>query len=161
METVRLTYEVDGDDLRRAGEAAGKMKLALKQLGLGPDIIRRASVCMYEGEINMVLHADGGTAGVTVGMDELSIELADRGPGIPDVKKAMEPGYTTAGEAARELGFGAGMGLPNMSRHADEMSIETEVGVGTRVLMKIYIPPAGRALRQDGTMPRGKGEGQT
>ena len=140
METIKLVYPVDGGDLIEAGEASSKMKLTLKKLGLPPDIIRRASLCMYEGEINMVIHADGGEAVVEVGMDEIIIRMIDTGPGIPDVDLAMKEGYSTAGPTARELGFGAGMGLPNMKRYADELTIDTEVGKGTVVTMKLKIP---------------------
>ena len=140
METIKLVYPVDGGDLIEAGEACSKMKLTLKKLGLPPDIIRRASICMYEGEINMVIHADGGEAVVEVGMDEIIIRMIDTGPGIPDVDLAMKEGYSTAGPTARELGFGAGMGLPNMKRYADELTIDTEVGKGTVVTMKLKIP---------------------
>lgn len=139
MGDVRLTYRVDGGDLLQAGEASSKMKMTLKKLGLPPDTIRRASICMYEGEINMVIHADGGVVTVDVGVDDIDICLEDQGPGIPDVDKAMEEGFTTAGEVARDLGFGAGMGLPNMKRYSDDMKIETEVGVGTTVTMRIHI----------------------
>ena len=139
METVQLVYPVEGGDLIEAGEASSKMKLTLKKLGLPPDVIRRASICMYEGEINMVIHADGGRAEVDVGMDEIVIRMIDEGPGIPDVGKAMEEGYSTAGDMARDLGFGAGMGLPNMKRYSDEMDIATEVGKGTTVTIKIKI----------------------
>ena len=140
METIKLVYPVDGGDLIEAGEASSQMKMTLKKLGLPPDIIRRASICMYEGEINMVIHADGGEAVVEVGMDEIVIRMIDTGPGIPDVDLAMKEGYSTAGPTARELGFGAGMGLPNMKRYADELTIDTEVGKGTVVTMKLKIP---------------------
>ena len=139
MGELELTYQVDGGDLLQAGEASSRMKLALKKLDLPPDVIRRASICMYEGEINMVIHADGGHVEVTVGMDAITIRLVDQGPGIPDVDKAMEEGFTTAGDVARDLGFGAGMGLPNMKRYSDEMEIDTTVGVGTTVTMRIHI----------------------
>ena len=139
METIKLTYPVDGGDLIGAGEASSKMKLTLKRLGLPQDIRRRASICMYEGEINMVIHADGGTAEVEVGMDEIMIKMTDTGPGIPDVEQAMKEGFSTAGPTARELGFGAGMGLPNMKRYADEFSLETEEGKGTVVTMKLKL----------------------
>ena len=134
-----LNYTVDGGDLTQAGEASSKMKMTLRKLGLPPEAIRRASICMYEGEINMVIHADGGTVTVEVGLDEIDLTLADVGPGIPDVEQAMAEGYTTAGDAARDLGFGAGMGLPNMKRYSDEMTVESTVGVGTTVRMKIRI----------------------
>ena len=139
METIKLVYPVEGGDLIEAGEASSKMKLTLKKLGLPPDVIRRASICMYEGEINMVIHADGGQAEVEVGMDEITIRMEDHGPGIPDVSKAMEEGFSTAGPTARNLGIGAGMGLPNMKRYSDEMHIDTTVGQGTVVTVKIKI----------------------
>ena len=134
-----LNYIVDGGDLTRAGEASSEMKMTLRKLGFSPEVIRRASICMYEGEINMVIHADGGTVTVEIGLDEIDLTLTDTGPGIPDVDKAMEEGYSTAGEIARDLGFGAGMGLPNMKRYADEMTVDSTVGVGTTVRMKIRI----------------------
>ena len=133
-------YPVEGGDLIEAGEASSKMKLTLKKLGLPQDVIRRASICMYEGEINMVIHADGGRAEVEIAMDHITIRMIDSGPGIPDVDQAMEEGFSTAGQTARELGFGAGMGLPNMKRYSDEMTIDTEVGKGTTVTVKIKIP---------------------
>ena len=139
MSDLKLNYEVDGGDLVQAGEASSKMKMTLKKLGLPSEVIRRASICMYEGEINMVIHADGGEVEVDVGMDTITIRLTDHGPGIPDVDQAMEEGFSTAGDVARDLGFGAGMGLPNMKRCSDDMQIDTQVGVGTTVTMKIHI----------------------
>ena len=138
-EKLKLQYHVEGGDLSQAGEASSKMKMTLRRLGLAPDVIRKASICMYEGEINMVIHANGGEVTVEVDLDEINLTLTDRGPGIPDVEKAMEEGYSTAGAKARELGFGAGMGLPNMKRYSDEMSVESTVGIGTTVRMKIRI----------------------
>ena len=140
METIKLVYPVEGGDLIEAGEASSKMKLTLKKLGLPQDVIRRASICMYEGEINMVIHADGGQAEVEVDTDQIIIRMQDTGPGIPDVAQAMQDGFSTAGQTARELGFGAGMGLPNIKRYSDEMSIETELGKGTTVTVRIKIP---------------------
>ena len=139
MEPVKLVYPVEGGDLIEAGEASGKMKLTLKKMGLPAEAIRRASICMYEGEINMVIHADGGRAEVEVGMDEILIRLIDQGPGIPDLDKAMEAGWSTANEEARDLGFGAGMGLPNIKRYSDDMHIDTVVGKGTTVTIRIKI----------------------
>ena len=139
MEPIRLKYEVDAGDLTRAGEASSRMKMALRKLGIPAESIRRASICMYEGELNMVLHADGGTAEVIITMDDITVRLSDSGPGIPDMEKAMQEGYTTAGDVARGLGFGAGMGLPNMKRYSDELHIDTTVGVGTTVTMKFHI----------------------
>ena len=136
---IVLNYTVDGGDLTRAGEASSEMKMTLRKLGLPPETIRRASICMYEGETNMVIHANGGTVTVEIGLDEIDITLSDTGPGIPDVEQAMEEGYTTAGDVARDLGFGAGMGLPNMKRYSDTMTVESTVGVGTTVRMNIRI----------------------
>jgi len=140
MEPIKLVYPVAGDDPLGAGDASSQMKLTLKKLGLPSDIIRRAAICMYEGEINMVLHAGGGQAEVEIGMTEIIIRMVDHGPGIPDIELAMQAGYSTAGETARELGFGAGMGLPNMKRYTDEMIIDTAPGEGTTVTMRLRIP---------------------
>ena len=140
METIRLVYPVEGGDLIEAGEASSKMKLTLKKLGLPQDVIRRASICMYEGEINMVIHADGGQAEVEVDANQIVIRMTDTGPGIPDVEQAMQEGYSTAGQPARELGVGAGMGLPNMKRYSDELHVETQLGKGTTVTVRIRIP---------------------
>ena len=139
METIKLVYPVEGGDMIEAGEASSKMKMTLKKLDLPPEVIRKASICMYEGEINMVIHADGGQAEVEVDANQIVIRMTDTGPGIPDVEQAMQEGYSTAGQTARELGFGAGMGLPNMKRYSDEMTIDTEVGKGTTVTVKIKV----------------------
>jgi anti-sigma regulatory factor (Ser/Thr protein kinase) len=139
METVKLTYEIDGENFSAAGEASTAVKRVLKKLKLPPAIVRRAVVCMYEGEINMVIHADGGEALLEVDEEKLTIVLRDRGPGIPDIDKAMEEGWSTASSSVRAMGFGAGMGLPNMKRNADQMDIQTELGVGTTVTMVIFI----------------------
>ena len=136
---IKLHYDVPGDDFTRAGEASGAVKRTLKQLGFSPDLIRRVSIAMYEAEINMVIHAGGGEADVEILPDRVSMVLTDHGPGIPDVEQAMQEGYSTAGQTARELGFGAGMGLPNMKRYSDEMTIDTEVGKGTTVTVKIKV----------------------
>ena len=132
-------YEVDGSDFTSAGTASVAVKKSLRQLGLPSEVIRKLSIAMYEGEINMVIHANGGTADVLVTEDHVDIILADKGPGIEDVEKAMQEGYSTATAEIDSLGFGAGMGLPNMKRYSDEMSIETEVGVGTTIRMRIYM----------------------
>ena len=137
---IHLTYQVEGGDLTHAGEASSGVKQSLRRLGLDPSVIRRVSVCMYEGEINMVIHANGGTAEVDVGLDDVTITLRDTGPGIPDIEKAMQAGYTTAADSVRDLGFGAGMGLPNMKQYSDEMTVESTVGVGTTVTMVVKIP---------------------
>ena len=139
MEGMRLNYPVRGGDLLGAGEASAATKVALRKLGLDSETIRRTSICMYEGEINMVIHADGGEIDVDIDLEKITVTLRDRGPGIPDIEKAMQEGYSTAGTEARDLGFGAGMGLPNMKRYADEMQIDTELGVGTTVTMSINV----------------------
>ena len=138
-EPLVFHYDVDGSDFTSAGQASVAVKRNLRQLGLDPEIIRRVSIAMYEGEINMVIHADGGSADVIVTEDNIEIVLQDHGPGIADVNKAMQEGFSTAPSSIQSLGFGAGMGLPNMKRYSDEMSIETEVGVGTTVRMKIHL----------------------
>ncbi len=137
---IHLSYQVEGGDLTRAGEASSAVKQTLRKLGLDPSVIRRVSVCMYEGEINMVIHANGGLAMVDVGLDDITITLTDFGPGIPDIEKAMTAGFTTAADSVRDLGFGAGMGLPNMKKYSDEMNIKSIVGMGTTVTMVINIP---------------------
>lgn len=136
---LKMHYEVDGENFTSAGEASVAIKKVLSQLGLRPDLIRRVSIAMYEGEINMVIHADGGTAEVEIYSDRVVIILTDRGPGIPDVEKAMQEGFSTAPDNIRSLGFGAGMGLPNMKRYTDEMRIDTTLGVGTTVTMTVKI----------------------
>ena len=131
-------FDVDGNDFTSAGQASVQVKKRLRELGLPSELIRRVSIAMYEGEINMVIHANGGTADVLVYEDAIKIILEDHGPGIADVEKAMQEGFSTASDDAIELGFGAGMGLPNMKKHSDEMVIDTEVGVGTTVTMKFF-----------------------
>jgi anti-sigma regulatory factor (Ser/Thr protein kinase) len=138
-ENIRFHFDVDGENFTSAGEASVAVKKKLRQLGFPPDVIRKVSIAMYEGEINMVIHANGGTADVEVTDDEIVIVLADHGPGIPNVEMAMQEGFSTARDNIRALGFGAGMGLPNMKKYTDEMKIDTEVGVGTTITMKVYL----------------------
>ena len=138
-EPLVFTFDVDGENFTSAGEASVEVKKRLRQLGLPPDIIRRVSIAMYEGEINMVIHANGGRATVTVFDDHIEIVLEDRGPGIADIALAMREGYSTAPDNIRNLGFGAGMGLPNMKRYTDTMRIDSTVGVGTTVTMTVNI----------------------
>ncbi|MFI3325643.1 MAG: ATP-binding protein [Clostridia bacterium] len=138
MSVLELKYEVPGDDFTRAGEASSDVKKKLKRLGYKSDAIRRVAISMYEGEINMVIHAGGGRAVVDINPDKVEIYLIDEGPGIADVSKAMEAGFSTAPDNVRALGFGAGMGLPNMKKYSHEMEIKSEVGKGTQVKMVIY-----------------------
>ncbi len=134
-DVLKLHFEVDGEDFTSAGEASAQVKKRLRLLGYSPELIRRVSIAMYEGEINMVIHAGGGTADVTVYPDKIEIVLNDHGPGIEDITLAMREGYSTAPDAVRSLGFGAGMGLPNMKRYSDKLTLESEVGKGTKVTM--------------------------
>ncbi len=139
-EAITFRFDVDGTDFTSAGQASVQVKKNLRQLGISPEVIRRVSIAMYEGEINMVIHAGGGEAEVTVTESSIKIVLADHGPGIADVALAMQEGYSTAPANVRSLGFGAGMGLPNMKRYTDEMKVESEVGKGTTVTMIVNIP---------------------
>ena len=136
-EYVNFHFDIDGENFTSAGEASVRIKKNLREMGFTPETIRRVSVAMYEGEINMVIHANGGTADVNIFCDRIEIILADKGPGISDIELAMQEGYSTAPEDVRSLGFGAGMGLPNMKRYTDAMEIESTVGVGTKIVMKV------------------------
>ena len=136
---IKLHYDVPGDDFTRAGEASGAVKRTLKQLGFSPDLIRRVSIAMYEAEINMVIHAGGGEIDVAVTDESVDMTLTDQGPGIPDIALAMSEGWSTAPDEVRSLGFGAGMGLPNMKKYSDEFDIQSTVGVGTTVKMLVNI----------------------
>ena len=138
-ELLSFNFAVDGSDFTSAGQASVLLKKNLRQLGLDPETIRRASIAMYEGEINMVIHAGGGEAVVTVDEQAITITLTDKGPGIKDIEQAMQEGFSTATDNIRSLGFGAGMGLPNMKRYSDEMTIDSVIGEGTTIVMKINI----------------------
>ena len=132
-------FDVDGNDFTSAGQASVQVKKNLRQLGFDSEIIRRVSIAMYEGEINMVIHAGGGVAEVIVSEEYIEIILDDKGPGIKDIDKAMQAGYSTASDTVRSLGFGAGMGLPNMKKNTDSMEITSTVGVGTRIVMRVNL----------------------
>lgn len=134
-----LTYEIPGNDFTRAGEASSDVKRKLKRLGMPPDIVRKAAIGMYEGEINLVIHGGGGMATVVITPDDIEIKLIDHGPGIADISLAMQEGFSTASESVRNLGFGAGMGLPNMKKYSDEMDVESVLGEGTTVTLKIHV----------------------
>ncbi|MDD3193762.1 MAG: ATP-binding protein [Oscillospiraceae bacterium] len=140
-QVISFHYDVPGDDFTRAGEASSSIKKVLKQVGLAPDIIRNVAIAMYEGEINMVIHAGGGQIDVDIAPDEIRMVLKDQGPGIKDISLAMQEGWSTAPDEVRSLGFGAGMGLPNMKKYTDEMDIESAVGVGTTVTMTVFAHP--------------------
>lgn len=145
-QTISFHYDVPGDDFTRAGEASSSIKKALKQVGLAPDIIRNVAIAMYEGEINMVIHAGGGEIDVDIAPDAVHMVLRDQGPGIQDISLAMQEGWSTAPDDVRSLGFGAGMGLPNMKKYTDEMKVESTVGVGTTVTMTVFIHPQEEAV---------------
>ncbi len=138
-DAMKLHYNVDGKDFTLAGASSANVKKHLKQLGLPSDVIRRVAICMYEAEINMVIHADGGTIDVEISSEQIRIVFKDRGPGIPDINKAMQEGFSTATNEIRELGFGAGMGLPNIKSNSDSMKIDTVIGEGTTIDITINV----------------------
>ena len=138
-DAIRLTYEISPDDFTRAGEASSDVKKKLKQMGAGPEAIRKVAIAMYEGEINMVMHAKGGEIRVDITPEKIIMVLDDVGPGIPNVEQAMQAGFSTAPDEVRSLGFGAGMGLPNMKKYTDSMEIDTRIGVGTKITMVVNI----------------------
>ena len=136
-EPLIFKFEVDGDNFTSAGQASVQVKKNLRQLGIDPETIRRVSIAMYEGEINMVIHAGGGEAQVIVSDGSVEIILSDKGPGIANIEQAMQEGFSTAPDNIRSLGFGAGMGLPNMKRYTDYMNIDSVVGEGTTITMRV------------------------
>ncbi len=138
-DAIVLKYEISPDDFTRAGEASSDVKGKLKQLGVSPEAVRKVAIAMYEGEINMVIHASGGAITVEITPVEIKMILADVGPGIPDVEQAMKAGYSTAPDEVRSLGFGAGMGLPNIKKYTDDMTIDTKLGVGTTITMIVKL----------------------
>ncbi len=138
-EAVRFHFNVDGDDFTSAGQASVQVKKNLRSLGISPEIIRKVSIAMYEGEINMVIHAGGGEADVLIFEDRIEIHLCDNGPGIANIDLAMQEGFSTAPDNIRSLGFGAGMGLPNMKRYSDLIQIDSELGKGTKILMIVNL----------------------
>ncbi len=138
-EKLIFHFDVDGNDFTSAGQASVQVKKNLRQLGLDAEVIRRVSIAMYEGEINMVIHAGGGVADVCVTEEYVEIILQDSGPGIKDIDQAMQAGFSTAPDNIRSLGFGAGMGLPNMKKNSDTMEISSTLGVGTRITMRVNL----------------------
>lgn len=132
-------FDVDGNDFSSAGEASVQVKKILRRIGIDSEVIRRVSIAMYEAEINMVIHAGGGVADLFILPDKITLVMTDEGPGIADIELAMREGYSTAPDNIRSLGFGAGMGLPNIKRYTDELLIESEVGKGTKLTMSVNI----------------------
>ncbi|SCY16475.1 ATP-binding protein [Alkaliphilus peptidifermentans] len=139
MSNIQLCYNIERQDFSKAGEASSNIKKALRQLGINSGTIRRVAVATYEAEMNIIIHSEGGIIGVTVDVDKIRIDAKDTGPGIEDIDMAMKEGYSTATPEIRELGFGAGMGLPNMKRYADEFKIESSVGNPTIITIVIYL----------------------
>lgn len=140
-DSIKLHYNILGNDFTCAGEASSSVKKMLNQLGINPVVIKRTAIAMYEAEINAVIHANGGAADVDIDSERIVIEIKDQGPGIPNLELAMQEGWSTAPDAVREMGFGAGMGLPNIKKHADKFEIETEVGKGTKVTIIVFFNP--------------------
>ena len=136
-ETLQFHFDVDGDNFTSAGQASVQVKKILRELGVTPEDIRRVSIAMYEGEINMVIHAGGGTADMIVDEKGVQIILKDEGPGIANIQQAMQEGFSTAPDNVRSLGFGAGMGLPNMKRYTNSMEIDSAPGKGTTITMRV------------------------
>lgn len=132
---MEFKFELEGGNFSKAGYASSQIKKVLKQLSIDPRIIKRVVVALYEAEVNIVAHAWRGTVLAELDGEKILLELTDEGPGIPDISLAMQEGYSTASETVREMGFGAGMGLPNMKKNVDELKIESVVGVGTTVRM--------------------------
>ncbi|MCL2285312.1 MAG: ATP-binding protein [Firmicutes bacterium] len=137
MNKLHLHYDIAGDDFMSAGEASSDVKRVLKKLNFDSDTVRRAAICMYEGEINMIIHASGGVADIIIDESVIEIILKDTGPGIANIEQAMQEGYSTATQEIRELGFGAGMGLPNIKRHSDKLHITSQVDIGTTLTIQI------------------------
>lgn len=133
-----FTYNVEGGDFTNAGSVSSNVKKMLKQLGVNPNVIKRTVVALYEAEVNIVAHARRGVITVNIFEDKIYIKLEDEGDGIPDINQAMQKGYSTASPKVREMGFGAGMGLPNMQSNTDSLIINSVVGTGTTVEMTNY-----------------------
>ena len=139
MGNISYEFPIEKDDFERAGEASSKIKKILRQLGMDSGIIRRVAIGAYEAEMNIVIHSLGGTIGITIDPETIIITAEDTGPGIENIELAMQEGYSTAPDRIREMGFGAGMGLPNMKKCSDSFEIESIVGKGTKIVMKMYL----------------------
>jgi serine/threonine-protein kinase RsbT len=138
-ELLRESFKIRGRDFEKAGEVSSEIKVILRDLSIDAANMRRTVIVAYEGEMNVVMYARQGTLTLVLTDDDISLEIEDEGPGIPDIEQALQEGYSTASDEMRELGFGFGMGLPNMKRNSDEFRIESDVGKGTRVLAKIKL----------------------
>jgi serine/threonine-protein kinase RsbT len=140
---MKYHYSVPGDDFSLAGNASSEIKKILQRLGIPVSVIKRTAVAMYEAEMNMAVHAGGGEADISIDGESITIVMKDHGPGISNIELAMQDGYSTAPQIVHDMGFGAGMGLPNMKRNSDEFKIESVPGEGTTVTMIIRITEAG------------------
>jgi len=156
--TLTFRYEVVGRDFARAGASASRLKRTLQSLGFRPDIVRRVAIATYEAEMNLVVFTEGGKIRASVGPAEVRVEVKDAGPGIPDIEKAMEPGYSTAPDWVRDLGFGAGMGLVNIRRSSDTFDLQSEPGKGTRLRISFRISEDDHATVRLGEQARSAGE---
>ena len=136
---IQESYPVQADDMTAAGDVSARIKQHMKRLGVPAAVMRRVSVCTYEAEINLVIHSDGGQIDFEIAEDRITVRASDVGPGIPDIDKAMTEGWSTATNEVRNMGFGAGMGLPNMKRNADGFDIVSAVGTGTDITMTFDI----------------------
>ena len=134
--SLKMSFEVAGNDFERAGEASAKIKKMLQRIGVPADVVRRIAIGTYEAEMNAIIHAGGGMVAAETFTDATVITVSDQGPGIPDVDKALEEGYSTAPDYVRQMGFGAGMGLPNMVKCSDKFDIDTVVDQGTTIVMR-------------------------
>ena len=134
---MHFEYTIIEGDFVNAGAASSSVKKTLKQLNLSPTVIKRVVVARYEAEVNAIAHAYGGTIYVDIDSERILMKVADRGPGIPDLELAMQEGYSTARPEVRDMGFGAGMGLPNIKKNVDKLFVHTKVGEGTTVEMEV------------------------
>jgi len=138
-ELLRESFEIQGRNFEKAGEVSSEIKVILRDLGIDPANLRRVVIVAYEGEMNLVMYANRGTLTFILTDEDVNLEIIDEGPGIPDIELALQEGWSTASDEMRELGFGFGMGLPNMKKNSDEFRIESEVGKGTSVFAKIRL----------------------
>jgi anti-sigma regulatory factor (Ser/Thr protein kinase) len=145
MTGLRKSFHIKAKDFIRAGEASISIQNLLKSLNYNPNLIRRITICGYEGEMNVVMHGGDGTMNIQIDSDKFVVEISDNGPGIEDIEKAMQAGYSTASDEHREMGFGAGMGLPNMKKNSDEITVKSEKGQGTVVRMIFFSDKGGEA----------------
>jgi serine/threonine-protein kinase RsbT len=142
-ELLRESFEIQGRNFEKAGEVSSEIKVILRDLSIDAANMRRTVIVAYEGEMNVVMYARRGTMTLILTDEDISLEIVDEGPGIPDIEQALQEGYSTASDEMRELGFGFGMGLPNMKKNSDEFRIESEVDKGTRVLVRIGLDGSG------------------